>query len=116
MRNIDELFQALARSRFRSSFKLRAREAEYLRQKTMPVILNHARDFIEDRLASAEPVNDGRQTPMKNHPVFIAQHATGTCCRKCLRKWHQIEQGRALTQVEIDYIIAVIEQWLLQQG
>lgn len=115
MRDIDELFAALGRSKFRSRFRLTGKEAEYLRQKGMAKILEHARDFVATRLADAEPANDGKQTPMKNHPVFIAQHATATCCRKCLEKWHNIPKGKALTENQCEHIIAVIERWLAEQ-
>ena len=115
MRNIDEVFKSLGRSRFRSRFKLRSKEGEYLKQNTSATILEHARNFITSRLGPAEPSNDGRQTPMKNHPVFIAQHATATCCRKCLEKWHRIPKGKALTEQQIDYIVAVIERWLKKE-
>jgi hypothetical protein len=42
--------------------------------------------------------NDGKQTPMKGQPVFIAQHATTTRCRGCISKWHGIEKSRALSE------------------
>lgn len=116
MRDMDELFAALGRSRFRSRFRLRAGEADYLRQRGLETVLEHARRFVRDRLADAEPANDGRQTPMRNHPVFIAQHATATCCRGCLEKWHHIAQGRVLTEEEIAYVVAVLERWLRTQG
>jgi hypothetical protein len=112
MRDRDELFTALSRSPFRSRFRLRGKELVYLRERGMETVLEHARRFIAERLAPAEPDNDGKQTPMRNHPVFIAQHATATCCRGCLEKWHRIEKGRPLSQGEIDYIIGVIEHWL----
>jgi len=112
MRDIDDLFAALARSEFRSRFRLGPKEAAYLQEKTLPVILEHCRRFIVERLAAAEPRNDGKQTPMRGHPVFIAQHATATCCRKCLQKWHYIPQGRAMLQEEIEYVTGVIERWL----
>jgi len=115
MRDIDELFAALGRSQFRSRFRLAGKEAEYLRDKGLATILQHARDFVTKRLADAEPANDGRQTPMRNHPVFVAQHATGTCCRGCLAKWHRIPKGRPLTQQQIDYIIEVLKRWLAGQ-
>ena len=111
----DELFEALSRSRFRSRFRLGGKEAAYLRQRGMETILVHAREFVESRLADAEPANDGRQTPMRNHPVFIAQHATATCCRGCLQKWHRIGKGRPLAEAEIDYIVGIIERWLSRQ-
>jgi dTDP-4-amino-4,6-dideoxygalactose transaminase len=116
MRDIDELFAALGRSKFRSRFKLADKEAEYLQQKGLKTILEHARDFIMERLADANPPNDGKQTPMKNHPVFIAQHATGTCCRKCLAKWHHIPMGKPLTEEQIEYIIEVLKRWLTEQN
>lgn len=112
MRDADELFAALARSQFRSRFRLRGREAAYLQQKGLATVLEHARQFVIERLAPAEPANDGRQTPMKNHPAFIAQHATATCCRGCLQKWHRIPKGRPLTEREIDYIVDIVGQWL----
>ena len=115
MRDLDELFAALSRSPFRRRFRLRRQEATYLRQKGLDVVLDHARGFVTTRLAPAEPANDGRQTPMKNHPAFIAQHATATCCRGCLEKWHHIPKGRPLSRREIDYIVAVIRQWLLRR-
>ena len=116
MRDTDELFTALGRSRFRSRFRLRGKEASYLQQRGMETILEHARQFIEIRLAPAEPANDGKQTPMRNHPVFIAQHATGSCCRTCLEKWHRIPKGQPLTEEQIDYIIHVLERWLRDQN
>lgn len=112
MRDLKELFEALKRSEFRSRFRLGGREAAYLRQKGMDTILAHAKDFIEQRLAPAEPANDGKQTPMRNHPVFVAQHATATCCRGCLEKWHGIPKGHALSDREIEYVAAVIQRWL----
>jgi hypothetical protein len=116
MRDMDELFAALGRSKFRSRFRLGAKEAGYLDQKGQTTIVSHARDFVEARVAVAEPPNDGKQTPMRNHPVFIAQHATATCCRGCLAKWHRIPKGRALTAEEVDYVVAVIERWISEQG
>jgi len=116
MRDVDELFAGLGRSKFRSRFQLAGKEAEYLRDKGLELILDHARDFVTKRLADANPVNDGKQTPMRNHPVFVAQHATGTCCRSCLAKWHDIPKGRPLTQEQIDYIVEVLRRWLAGQN
>lgn len=79
------------------------------------MVLSHASDFIEKRLASALPKNDGKQTPYGKHPVFIAQHATGTCCRGCLEKWHGIRKGKELSEREKSYVVSVIEKWLKKQ-
>jgi hypothetical protein len=113
--NLDELFTALAKSPFRRRFHLRGKELEYLRNKGLPTVLEHAADFIEKRLAPALPLNDGKQTPMRHHPVFIAQHATATCCRGCLQKWHGIPKGRPLDADEKRYIVEVIGAWLARE-
>jgi hypothetical protein len=84
MRDPDDLFQALAQSAFRRRQKLGAADLAYLRGRGMDTVLRHADEMIAGRLAPAEPLNDGKQTPMRGHPVFVAQHATGTCCRGCL--------------------------------
>jgi hypothetical protein len=114
-RNLNEVFAALAGSPFRRRFRLRGKELEYLRRKGLAVVLEHAADFIEKRLAVALPANDGKQTPMRHHPVFIAQHATATCCRGCLEKWHAIPKGRALAPEEKAYILEVIKTWLARE-
>lgn len=113
---LDDLFQALSRSSFRRRFRLRGADLAYLRGKGMGTVLRHADEMIAARLAPAEPLNDGRQTPMRGHPVFVAQHATATCCRGCLAKWHRIPKGRALSDAERAHVVAVIERWMRQQG
>ncbi len=112
----EGLFRRLARSAFRSRFCLRESDRSYVREKGMDTIRRHAHELIEKRLAPAQPVNDGKQTPMRGHPVFIAQHATATCCRGCLEKWHNIPQGRELSQQEQEYVVDVILTWLKRQG
>ena len=72
-------------------------------------------DFIAKREALAYIVNDGKQTPMKGHPVFIAQHATATCCRECIRKWHKMQPGKELSQVQQDYLVDVIMTWIQRE-
>ena len=110
-----DLFERLACSRFRSSFSLNANDRAYIADKGMDTIRRHAHDFVEKRLAPSEPQNDGKQTPMRGHPVFVAQHATATCCRGCLEKWHNIPKGRELTAQEQDYVVDVILQWIDRQ-
>ena len=112
MRPLDEVFARLPHSSFRARFHLGERERAYLEARGLPTILVHARDFIERRLAPATPHNDGKQTPMRGHPVFIAQHATATCCRSCLAKWHHIPAGKPLSEADMAHIAAAIERWL----
>ncbi|HWJ24530.1 MAG TPA: DUF4186 domain-containing protein [Gemmatimonadaceae bacterium] len=116
MRDLDDLFAALDQSAFRRRFRLGPRDREYLRTKGMDVVLGHAEDFIARRLAPAVPAKDGKQTPFRGHPVFVAQHATATCCRGCLEKWHAIPRGRELTDEEQAHVVAAIGRWLREAG
>ena len=115
MTGLDELFARLSASRFRSSQKLSPRDAHYLRDKGLDLVMDHARGFVAQRLAPAHPANDGKQTPWKGHPVFVAQHATATCCRGCLAKWHGIGKGHALTEAEQRHVLAALQRWLHAQ-
>lgn len=112
MDNIDIILLKISKSKFRSGFKLSEKEADYIRKNGLNKIREHAYEFIRKRLAGEYLENDGKQTPMRGHPVFVAQHATAICCRSCLYKWHHIEKGRALTEKEIDYIVNVIMRWI----
>jgi len=116
MRNLDPLFDALTRSPFRMRFRLGPKEQAYLTDKGMAAIADHAATFVAQRLAPARPLKDGKQTPMPGHPVFIAQHATATCCRGCLAKWHFIPAGNALSAEEQTHVIAAIMRWLESQA
>lgn len=110
--NIDKILESLSKSKFRSSFYLKNNDIEYIDKKGINKIKEHAYDFINKRLAPKYIQNDGKQTPMRGHPVFIAQHATATCCRGCLYKWHHIEKNKDLSKEEIDYIVSVIMKWI----
>ena len=115
MSSLEPLFARLSRSTFRSRFRLGVKERQYCWDKGAEVIDSHAADFIAQRLAPAKPKNDGKQTPMRGHPVFIAQHATATCCRGCVAKWHGFAEGRELTSQEQQYLVSVIHHWLVMQ-
>ena len=112
---ISQKLISLRNSKFRSKFKLIKKDLDYIAAKGFETIKEHAFQFVNSRVAPAFPKNDGKQTPMKGHPVFIAQHATATCCRGCLSKWHGFEKGRTLNEVEIDYVVGLIMGWIEQQ-
>ena len=110
-----QLFERLDNSKFRSSFRLKQKDIDYINEKGLDTIRQHAKDFIAKREAPAYIANDGKQTPMKGHPVFIAQHATATCCRECIRKWHKMQPGKKLSQVQRDYLVDVIMTWIQKE-
>ena len=104
-----------AASAFRSRFRLNDDDRRYLAAKGWNVIRSQAQRIIRERLAPACPENDGRQTPMRGHVVFKAQHGTATCCRGCLEKWHHIPKGRKLTETEQEYVVNVIMEWISRE-
>lgn len=112
--DLSPLFERLAKSRFRSSFCLNAKDKAYIHDKGWEKIEQGTRETIARRLAPASIANDGKQTPMRHgiFPPFIVQHATGCCCRGCLEKWHGIPKGRQLTMREQIYLTRVVMEWL----
>jgi len=107
-----EIYKKLLNSKFRSKFSLSDKDIEYIKNKGIENIEKHAYDFINLRIAPEFIVNDGKQTPMKGHPVFIAQHATATCCRGCIEKWHKFPKNKKLSEEEIEYLVGLIMFWI----
>lgn len=109
---IEEALTRLSESKFRSSFYLAKKDKEYFSAKGRDTIKSHAADFVRAKLAPAEPLNDGKQTPMSGHPVFKAMHACACCCRGCLNKWYKVPKGRELTQDEQEKIVNLLMAWI----
>ena len=112
MRSLDDVFPALSGSAFRRRFHLAPKDRTYLATHGLAAVMVQAEELIARRLAPAHPPNDGKQTPFRGHPVFVAQHATATCCRGCLAKWHAIPRGEELTDEHQAHVIAALERWL----
>ena len=94
------------------SFVLGEPEQEYVTSRGMEILRLHATDFVNKRIAPAHPKNDGRQTPAKGHPVFIAQHATGCNDRESLEKFFGIKKGTELSAKQVDLVVDVILRWI----
>lgn len=114
----DDLYDRLRRigqHPFRARFHLRGRDRAIVDLRGIETIRRHSREIVDQRLAPAEPRNDGKQTPYRGHPVFVAQHATATCCRTCLSRWHDIPTGHALTDGEREYVVEAISRWIVAE-
>lgn len=109
---IKNVLDKLSKSKFRSGFHLKDKDILYIEDKGIDKIREHAYDFISRRIADTSSVTDGKQTPMRGHPVFIAQHATGICCRGCLEKWHHISKDKKMDKNDVDYVVDVIMSWI----
>lgn len=115
MQTIDQALDKLGRSKFRSGFQLTKKEQQYLNDKGIDVIRKHAEDFVRQKLAAADPANDGKQTPMHGHPVFKAMHATACCCRECLNKWYRVPFHQELTEEQQIKVVNLIMAWIKRQ-
>ena len=115
MATVEQALARLQRSAFRAKFHLSEQDRQYIADKGMETIQRHAADFIRTRLAPASIPNDGKQTPMRGHPVFIAQHACACCCRGCLHKWYHVPVGRELTENEQGRIVKLLMAWIERQ-
>ena len=114
--NIEDLLDSLSKSKFRGSFHLNKKMKNYVKEKGFDKIKSDARDLITKRIAPKNPNNDGKQTPMRQvHPVFIAQHATATCCRGCLYKWYHIKPHTQLDDSQQKMIVQVIMSWIKRE-
>lgn len=116
MQSITEALYKLGHSKFRSSFHLTKKDKAYLEEKGMETIRNHARDFVRIKLSPADPINDGKQTPMHGHPVFKAMHATACCCRGCLNKWYRVPLHQELTDEQQERIVNLLMAWIEKQN
>ncbi len=112
VQTIDEALEKLKKSKFRSSFHLSEKDKKYITEKGLDTIRSHAADFVAARLAPAEIPNDGKQTPMRGHPVFVAQHACACCCRGCLNKWYRVPKGKQLSAAEQRKIVNLLMAWI----
>lgn len=112
---IGQALDRLQKSDFRARFHLTQKDRDYIESKGLPVIRQHAEDFIHKRLAPADISNDGKQTPMRGHPVFVAQHACACCCRGCLEKWYHIPRGIPLTAAQEKGIVDLLMAWILRE-
>ena len=109
---IEEALDKLKSSKFRGRFKLTAAEMAYIERVGIDTVERHAADFVRGKLSAAEPKNDGRQTPMRGHPVFKAMHATAMCCRGCMNKWYKVKKGVPLTSIQIEKCVNLLMAWI----
>ena len=112
MATIEEALERLSRSSFRAKFRLSDKDRNYIATKGLDTIRSHCEDFVRDRLAPADIPNDGKQTPMRGHPVFIAQHACACCCRGCLNKWYKVRKDTPLTEIQQKKIVNLLMAWI----
>jgi hypothetical protein len=113
--DVEGTFRELAREWIRHVFfhapfdeksKAQAHELGFNQLKSM------VRPLLEKKVAPEKIFRDGTQTKKEGSAIHYAQHATATCCRKCLEYWHGIDRNRDLTKVELDYCEGLVIAYL----
>jgi len=87
----------------------------HARRKGIRGMKEAAEHLVRKKLSSAVPTFDGRQTPKDGNALFYAQHATASCCRKCVEYWHDIQYGRPLTETEIAYLSELLMLYVIDR-
>lgn len=104
--DVSYTFDALKREFIRHEIwhmEIDEKAINYARRKGRLGMKEAAIRRIEKSIGPAEPYRDGRQTGWNENPLYYAQHATATCCRRCLEYWHHIPRGQELTDDEVSY-------------
>jgi uncharacterized protein DUF4186 len=82
--------------------------ANHARKKGWKGLQVAAERRIRSSVGPGSPPFDGRQTPREGNVIYYAQHATASCCRKCIEEWHGIPPGRPLSGDEIAYLAGLV--------
>lgn len=119
LEDVDHTFAALKLELIRHHFwhvVIAERAVNYALKKGRLLLVSATSKQIRRSIGPEVPFRDGRQTPREDSPranaIHYAQHATGSCCRKCLEEWHGIPQGRELTDDEISYLTSLAMLYL----
>jgi hypothetical protein len=88
------------------------RAINHARRKGRRRLYEAARRRIVVSVSKSGMAFDGRQTPRVGNTIFYAQHATASCCRRCIEYWHDIPADRDLTPQEVEYLTALVVRYL----
>lgn len=113
-------FQALRFELIRHHFwhvEIDEKAVRYARRKGISGLQDAVRSRLRSSVGSANNSFDGRQTPMagSGNPIHYAQHATASCCRKCMEYWHAIPKTEDLTDGQIEYLSELVMMYLVER-
>jgi hypothetical protein len=112
---IDETFKNLKYEFIRHYYwhrNIDDRAVNYAKRKGKINLMATVEKRIRSSVSKPADSFDGRQTDWNGNPIFYAQHATATCCRRCIEKWHNIPRDRELTKSEIQYFTELARRYL----
>lgn len=111
LEDVNYTFEALRYEFIRHHFwhiALTERAVNYAKRKGRALLRVAAEKQIRTLVGSEKHPREGIQTPRENsekaNAIHFAQHATASCCRRCIAEWHGIPESRALSEGEIVYL------------
>jgi len=115
--DVEYTFQALKYETIRHHFwhvALDEKAVKYARRDGLKQLRDDSESRVRKSLGpeASRIFRDGTQTPKTGKALFYAQHATATCCRKCVEYWHGIPRDRALSDEEIGYLAALVFRYI----
>jgi hypothetical protein len=117
--DIDHTVAALKHERIRHEFwcttSLTPRKVANARKLGRSGVLDSARQRIGKKLQNPGKFADWGQIPFEQGGSIIhfAQHATATCCRRCIEAWYGIDRRQALTEEQIAYFAELILRYVV---
>lgn len=99
----ESLDKELMRKIF-STIKIKQEVIESAKKLSSQSLRMSAKKTLSTRIKKFNSFIDNRQTPLGGDDIVnYAQHATGTCCRKCLQAWHNIPKEQELTEIQLEF-------------
>lgn len=84
------------------------------KKRGLKAIRERAKQIVSKKIGHP-PVSrwDYRNCPQEGTEVIeYGRHATATCCRPCLERWHNIPQNAFLTEEQIKYCVDLVELYV----
>ena len=113
--DIEYTFASLRHEKIRSHYWLKPfdeKALERARRKGLQGVMEAIGPRLRSSIRRKANGFDGRQTKLEGFVICYAQHATATCCRKCLSYWHDLPADRDLEPVELAYCETLVSAYL----
>jgi hypothetical protein len=110
-----DVFKRLKKSSICNKFTLKEHEWNYLANRGLDAVLLEGRSIIIHRFSEDDSNHNCKNSPLRHHPVLVALHATGCCCRSSLFKWHGVDKEMELREKDIFYILLIIKEWFVRE-
>ncbi|MFH6780890.1 MULTISPECIES: DUF4186 family protein [Methylobacterium] len=118
IKDVSYTFAAMRHEKIREHYWSKPfdeKAAALVRKKGVDRVLSGISSRVASSIGKKANGFDGRQTKLEGNVIFYAQHATATCCRKCLSYWHDIPADRDLNPKESKYCEDLIVAYLRER-